>query len=94
MFHFFFYKKQKQHCHINDYLTLVFNFIKKKQGSITAFISKQRKKDQNHFLNNWNPVCNQTLDTSHEAGNPFDLFATKVCKDDGDILGHLTMEIL
>ena len=50
---FLFYKKQKQHCDINDYVTLVFYFIKtKNQGSITAFILKERKNDQNHLLNN------------------------------------------
>ena len=30
---------------------------------------------------------------SHEVGNPFDPFAIKVCKDDGEIVGHLHMEI-
>ena len=41
----------------------------------------------------WNPACNQTLYCSHEVGNPFDPFAIKVCKADGEIVGHFPMEI-
>ena len=41
----------------------------------------------------WNPACNQTLYCSHEVGNPFDPFAIKVCKADGEIVGHFSMEI-
>ena len=41
----------------------------------------------------WNPICNQTVYCLHEVGNPFDPFAIKVCKDDGEIVGHLHMEI-
>ena len=93
-------------------------YEKQKQGSITAFILKQRKNDQNHLLSNWivimanqvyefmtavrgyhsyktywDPVCNQTLYSSHEVGNPFDPFAIKVCNDDGEIVVHLLIEI-
>ena len=41
----------------------------------------------------WDPVCNQTLYSSHEVGNPFDPFAIKVCNDDGEIVVHLLIEI-
>ena len=45
-----------------------------------------------YYKTYWNPVCSQILYCSHEVGNPFDLFAIKVCKDDGEIVGQLPME--
>ena len=46
-----------------------------------------------YYKTYWNAVCNQTRYCSHEVGNPSDLFAIKMCKDDGEIVGHLPMEI-
>ena len=46
-----------------------------------------------YYKTYWNPVCNQRLYCSHEVGKLFDPFVIKVCKDDGEIVGHLSMEI-
>ena len=46
-----------------------------------------------HYRKYWNPICNRLLYCSHEVGNHFDPFAIKVCKDDGEIVGDLPMEI-
>ena len=46
-----------------------------------------------YYKTYWNPVCNQTLYCSNEVGKLFDPFVIKVCKNDGEIVGHLSLEI-
>ena len=46
-----------------------------------------------YYKTYWNPVCNQRLYCSNEVGKLFDPFVIKVCKNDGEIVGHLSLEI-
>ena len=47
-----------------------------------------------HFYRNpWNPEESEVLQCSHELENAFDFFAIKTCKPEGEIVGHLPMEI-
>ena len=41
----------------------------------------------------WKPLLAEELSCSHEAENAFDIFAIKVCTDNGQTVGHLPMEI-
>ena len=45
------------------------------------------------YRNTWNPEESEVLQCSHELENAFDLFAIKTCKPEGQIIGHLPMEI-
>ena len=46
-----------------------------------------------YYRNTWNPKESQVLQCSHELENGFDLFAIKTCTSEGEIVGHLPMEI-
>ena len=47
-----------------------------------------------HYCRNtWNPEESEVLHCSHELENAFGLFAIKTCKPEGQIVGHLPMEI-
>ena len=46
-----------------------------------------------YYRNTWNPEESEVLQCSHELENAFDLFAIKTCKPEGQIVGHLPMEI-
>ena len=46
-----------------------------------------------YYRNTWNPEESEVLQCSHELENAFDLFAIKTCKQEGQIVGHLPMEI-
>ena len=46
-----------------------------------------------HFYqNNWSPLESEFLEC-HEFGNVFDMFAIKICKSNGQTVGHLPREI-
>ena len=46
-----------------------------------------------YYRNTWNPEESEVLQCSHELQNAFDLFAIKTCKPEGQIVGHLLIEI-
>ena len=46
-----------------------------------------------YYRNTWNPEESEVLQWSHELENAFDLFTIKTCKPEGQIAGHLPMEI-
>ena len=46
-----------------------------------------------YYRNTWNPEESEVLQCSHELEDTFDLFAIKTCKPEGQIVGHLPMEI-
>ena len=46
-----------------------------------------------YYRNTWNPEESEVLQCSHELENAFDLFAIKTCNPEGQIVGHLPMEI-
>ena len=59
----------------------------------TVYEFKSAVRGYHFYRKDWKPVCNQLLFCSYEVGNLFDPFAIKVCKSDGEIVGHLPMEI-
>ena len=93
-----FYKKEKQGWitaftlkqRNNDQNHLLNNWIVIMANEVYEFMTAVR--GYHYYKTYWNLVCNQTLYCSHEVGNPFDPFAIKVCKDDGEIVGYLPME--
>ena len=46
-----------------------------------------------YYRNTWNPEESEVLQCSHELEDAFDLSAIKACKPEGQIVGHLPMEI-
>ena len=46
-----------------------------------------------HYKKDWNPKPNEKLSCSHETGNPFDVFPTRACNTEDNIIGHLLREI-
>ena len=58
---------------------------------VSEFFSEIR--GYHYYRNTWNPEESEVLQCSHELENDFDLFAIKTCKPEGQIVGHLPMEI-
>ena len=50
-------------------------------------------KGHHYYRKYWQPIENERLSCMHEAGNPFDRFAIKTAKENGEIVGHLPREI-
>ena len=46
-----------------------------------------------YYRRYWTPKTKESLMCNHEQDNPFDIFAIKVCTEDGSIVGHLPREI-
>lgn len=46
-----------------------------------------------YYRKYWHPVEEEHLVCSHEENNAFDIFAIKICKTDGSIVGHLPREL-
>lgn len=48
-----------------------------------------------YFKKYWEPIENEELDCAHEADNPYDYFAIKICSrgSNSRTVGHLPMEI-
>ena len=46
-----------------------------------------------HYKNTWFPQESEVLDCYHQFENTFNMFAIKTCKSNGQIVGHLPMEV-